>query len=163
LIVQTFYDRNDRIWKAVVAYGTSRRTRANTGFEIRMNQEASLQKAGLHRPTRFTMSRMRILPLDMRFFSCSDDTPVLGYLDDGLLDRLNSTLELLVEIASPLRPLVGCPEHHVPVLHVVGKAPELRPPVQQGLSGYQMDTFMQEHLTGRANLNGARTPKRSAT
>ncbi len=63
-----------------------------------MNREDSLKKAGLHRPTRFTLSRMRILPLDKSFFSFAEDTPVLGYLDEGLVSRLDATLGILARL-----------------------------------------------------------------
>ncbi len=156
LVVQVFFDRIDMRWKAVLAYGTSRRTRANTGFEVRMNREDSLKKAGLHRPTRFTLSRMRILPLEQGFFSFSEGTPVLGYLEDGLIARLDKTLLILSEIAMPLRPLLQTPDVDIPVLHVVGKAPSPRPPTSTSISSFEIDRYMQKHLTGRANLNGER-------
>lgn len=156
LVVQVFFDRLDRSWKAVLAYGTSRRTRANSGFEVRMNREDSLQRAGLHRPTRFTLSRMRILPLDRVFFAFSNDTPVLGYLDDGLIERLDNTLAILAEMAAPLRPLLQVPSPNVPVQHVAGLAVAPRASAEVSISGYEMDHYMQSHLTGRANLNGDR-------
>jgi len=154
LVVQVFFDRIDRGWKAVLAYGTSRRTRANTGFEVRMNREDSLIKAGLHRPTRFTLSRMRILPLDKAFFDFNGDTPILGYLDDGLIARLDKTLEIISEIAAPLRPLLGAGTAHVSIQHVAGKEVGPRPPDGVNISGFEIDRFMQQNLTGRANLNG---------
>jgi hypothetical protein len=154
LVVQVFFDRIERIWKAVLAYGTSRRTRANTGYEVRMNREDSLIKAGLHRPTRFTLSRMRILPLDKAFFDFNGDTPVLGYLDDGLIGRLDKTLEIISEIAAPLRPLLSAGGANVSIQHVAGKEKGPRPPDGVGISGLEIDRFMQENLTGRARQVG---------
>jgi hypothetical protein len=156
LVVQVFLDRIDRRWKAVLAYGTSRRTRANSGFEIRMNREDSLKRAGLHRPTRFTLSRMRILPLEPGFFALHNDTPVLGYLEDSLISRLDNTLEVLTEIAAPLRPLLHAPNSNVSVQCLSGKAGPSRPPTDATLSGYNIDNYMRQYLTGRANLNGER-------
>ena len=160
LVVQVFRDRVDGIMKAVVAYGTTRTTRANAGFEIRMNREEGLRKAGLTRPTRFTLSRMRILPLDNTFFRvASGGSPVLGCLDEGLMERLDAIFEALAGIAAPLRPLMGCTGQTVPVSHLEA-APQAMPGARAELDGPSLDRFMQRHLTGRADLNGIR--KKSA-
>ena len=157
LVVMTFFDRVDRIWKAVLAYGTSQLTRANMGFEIRMNREDSLARAGLHRPTRFTLSRMRILPLERRFFSCSETgTPVLGHIDDELITRLDRTLDILADIARPLKALLNMPDAGLPILEVMNNSPGIPVPQTPATSGQEIDRFMRVHLTGRADLGGLR-------
>lgn len=157
LVVQVFRDQADALWKVVVAYGTSRRTRANMGYELRMNREDSLRRAGLHRPTRFTLSRMRILPFNRSFFSFSEeDTPVLGYLDETLVERLEKTSSLLAEIAAPLRPLSQRRSADILVREAWSHPRPPGPPPGASFDGCEMDRFMQAHLTGRANLNGAR-------
>lgn len=155
LVVQVFFDRTDDTWKVVVAYGTSRRTRANTGYEIRVNKQEGLEKAGLHLPTRFTLSRMRILPFDETFFAFSPEgTPVLGHLDEGLMQRLDRTCEILAEYAAPLKPLA---RHNGANFNV---EPDL--PADYGTcdvpawESRKMDLFMRDCMTGRARFNGPR-------
>lgn len=164
LVIQVFFDSIDKIWKAAVAYGTSRRTRANAGFEIRLTQQGGLQLAGLDRPTRFTLSRMRILPINEEFFDLSGETPALGYLDDGLIQRLNDTLKILSEIADPLRPLLKIPDNAIPVLEVVSRNYIQAPSDTSSahLASHSVDEFMQEHMTGRASLNGMNKPTRKS-
>lgn len=154
LVVAVFLDRTDGEWKAAVAYGTSRRTRANMGYEVRINHPDSLTLAGLSKPTRFTLSRMRILPITRDFFNyINTDTPVTGKLDDALTDRLEKTCETLASIAAPLRvltaPLHDCPSHHSPA---ETEAKNLRVCAPQ--PGTDIDLFMRDNLNGRPNLNG---------
>ena len=158
LIVKTFFDRTEGIWKAAVAYGTSRTSRANAGFEIRITREEGIARAGLHRATRFTLSRMRILPLNDAFFACLDGTPVLGHLDEGLVQRLDQTLGILAEIAAPLRPLCLLDHAETTSTQQRWQQHHIPPPTRRTstISGYGIDAFMKEHLTGRANLNGMR-------
>jgi hypothetical protein len=104
LIVAVFFDRNDNLWKAIVAYGTSQNTRGNTGFEIRISRPEGLEAAGLHKSTRFVLNRMRILPIDRKFFVYANTgSPILGYLDDGLMGRLDKLMEILACSSDGLR------------------------------------------------------------
>lgn len=63
----------------IMAYGTSRKSRANFGFEVRIDTEEKMKATGLHRPTRFTLNRLRILPLGPEYFEyTTTGTPYLG-------------------------------------------------------------------------------------
>lgn len=156
LVVGVFFDRLDRRWKVIVAYGTSRKTRANSGFEIRINHPESLALAGLNRPTRFTLSRMRVLPLTPGYFNPNGDGPVLGVLDDVLLARLDKTCTILASIADPLRVLdQPCSLS----IHPTDVATPIRVediPLAGTIAGQGVDQFMQDHCNGRADLGGLR-------
>lgn len=155
LVVRTFFDRNDNRWKAIVAYGTSRSTRANTGFEIRLRKEEHLEAAGLHRPTRFTMSRMRILPIDREFFAFAQTgSPVLGFLSEDLMKVLDRNCEKLIAIAGDLRPLMGGAQSAVPS----GQALDAEPasgPADTEFDTRRVDEFLLTACNGRRNLGGA--------
>lgn len=155
LIVRTFFDRNDNRWKAIVAYGTSRTTRANAGFEIRLRKPEHLEAAGLHRPTRFTMSRMRILPIDREFFAFAQTgSPVLGYLPDDLMKVLDRNCEKLIAITGDLRPLMGGAQTSVASGETEDAAP--RPQVQEAdFDTRRVDQFLLSACNGRRNLGGA--------
>ena len=156
LIVNVFLDRADLTWKALVAYGTSRDTRANVGFEVRVRHPASLAAAGLHRPTRFTLSRMRVLPIDRRFFAYSrNGAPVLGYLDSDLLDRLARTCEILSQSDKRLRILVDSTDGAVEAGRALKPAPSKIPAVWPLVDVGPIDRFMQSALTGRASVKSA--------
>ncbi len=72
-----------------VAYGTSRRTDANTGLELHVRTPADIAAAGLHRRTRFIGARTTTVPLtSVRFVTCRAGTAVLGALPDHLQARL---------------------------------------------------------------------------
>jgi hypothetical protein len=151
LVLRVFLDNNDNIWKAIVAYGTSRETRANSGFELRISNPDGLSSAGLHRQTRFTLSRMRILPIDRDFFAFSAaGTPVLGSLDDGLMTHLEKTCEKLADLSPELRVIIG-------------KAAKTADK-NRAVDAEATDTFFQKSCTGRRDLNGAapRTSERPA-
>lgn len=156
LVVGVFFDRIERRWNAIVAYGTSRKTRANSGFEIRINHPESLALAGLNRPTRFTLSRMRVLPLTPGYFNPGSGSPVLGVLDDVLLARLDKTCSILASIADPLRVL----DQPTPLsIHPTDIAVPVRVedvPSAGTIAGKGVDRFMQDHCNGRADLGGLR-------
>jgi len=163
LVVRTFFDRNDQIWKAIVAYGTSRSTRANAGFEIRLRKPEHLEPAGLHRPTRFTMSRMRILPINRDFFAFAQTgSPVLGYLPDDLMKVLDRNCEKLIAITGDLRPLMGGAQAAV----ASGKAIDPEQDVQNEETSFdsqKVDQFLLTACNGRRSLGGvAPQPSRNA-
>lgn len=86
---------NDRI--ATIAYGTSRRTRANVGHELHVRKPADLEQAGLHKRTRFVGRRVVQVPLsDERFVVCATGTAVLGHLPDSMHLRLTQVVELVL-------------------------------------------------------------------
>jgi hypothetical protein len=154
LIVRVFFDQNDEQWKAIVAYGTSRDTKSNAGFEIRIQRPEGLAQAGLHRPSRFILSRMRVLPINDQFFAYSHTgSPILGYLDDGLIQRLDSLCDKLVTVSQDLRGLLGG------AATSVASQPDAEPEVQVAARAQfdvrAMDEFLKQSCTGRRDLNGA--------
>ena len=154
LVVHVFRDRTTGRWMVLVAYGTKQRTAANRGYEVRVSQAESLLVAGLHQPTRFILSRMRILPIGPEFFACKQDCgPVLGYLDEALQAHLTLTCERIVGIAEELRPFL------VPADHA-GLAPTAHRPVGGKVTGptgnvpcaVSCDALLREHFIGRSDL-----------
>ena len=89
---------------ALLAYGTSVRSRANRGREIRVRRPEGLAQAGLHRPTRFVGARSVTVPLDDPRFVVSAQTgsPVLGRLDADLRARM-------AEVCAAPLPETGAP------------------------------------------------------
>lgn len=152
LILRTFFDKGVGAWKAIVAYGTSRSSRANAGFEVRVKKPEHLAQAGLHRNTRFTMSRMRILPIDEKFFAYNQaGTPVLGYLTDDLMTVLDRNCERLIAISDDLRPLMGGWSAQVASKTVESTGTDATIDFNVG----HTDAFFLQSCTGRQNLNGA--------
>jgi hypothetical protein len=147
LIVRVFHDKSDMTWKAIVAYGTSQDTRANTGYEIRISAPEALAEAGLHRKTRFVLSRMRILPINEDFFAYSQaGTPVLGYLEDPLMARLATLCDRLGASSDALRPLIGGAAVTVPSNIASGTIYDLP---EECINAVKVDTFFRENMTGR--------------
>ena len=67
----------------LLAYGTSSRERANTGFEIRLNAEFAA--CGLNRASRFVLARrIRVARSDPRLETNASGSPVLGRLTEAL-------------------------------------------------------------------------------
>ena len=67
----------------LLAYGTSSRERANTGFEIRLNAEFAA--CGLNRASRFVLARrIRVARSDPRLEPNASGSPVLGRLTEAL-------------------------------------------------------------------------------
>lgn len=150
LVIRTFFDAMDGIWKVIVAYGTSRSTRANAGYEIQVRKPEHLEAAGLHRPTRFTLSRMRILPLDREFFAyAASGSPILGYLPTQLMDVLERHCQRLVAITDRLRCLVNGADDAV--ASDTASAPRGKNVVE--FDSRKTDSFFQQALTGRANIS----------
>lgn len=77
---------------ALLAYGTSSRTNANRGYEIRVLAPAVFRPAGLDKPTRFVGARRLLVALDARGFVCGATTgsPVLGSLEGAPRARMNA-------------------------------------------------------------------------
>ncbi len=72
-----------------IAYGTSRRTRSNTGLEFHVRKADDIKAAGLHKQTRFVGARTVTVPLSsVRFVECAAGTAVLGRLPQSLHPRL---------------------------------------------------------------------------
>ncbi|MEN8833108.1 MAG: hypothetical protein ABF285_06170 [Pacificibacter sp.] len=85
-----------------LAYGTSARTKANTGYEVRVNQPASCEAVGLDRPTRFVCARRVIVSVDHSgFVDGSDLAPLIGRLDAPLVERMNAVCFRLQVEAAP--------------------------------------------------------------
>ncbi|MGK7654948.1 hypothetical protein ACSQ76_21925 [Roseovarius sp. B08] len=79
---------------ALIVYGTSRWTRANTGYELRVNHD--LNACGLSRPTRFVFSRrVRVSLCDQRFELLAHGMPVTGHLPKLLMARMTWLLSLI--------------------------------------------------------------------
>lgn len=95
-------DRSGPEPEILVAYGTSALSRANTGYEVRVMQAASMRDAGLHRPTRFVAARrLRVALSSPRIIPCAQGTARIGRLSEDLRPRLERVLSLLAtEIAS---------------------------------------------------------------
>jgi hypothetical protein len=82
-------DRDGEEPMATVAYGTSSRTRSNTGLELHVRKSEDINATGLHKRTRFVGARTATVPLSsMRFVECAAGTAVLGRLPEPLLPRL---------------------------------------------------------------------------
>ena len=92
---------------AWIAYGTSVRSRANRGHELRVRRPEGMARAGLHRATRFVGARSVIVPLDdPRFVVCAaTGAPVLGRLDAALRARLAQ-----VRAAAPVPDVTPAPD-----------------------------------------------------
>lgn len=70
----------------LLAYCTTSRERANSGFEIRLNAE--FRACGLDRASRFVLARrVRVSRTDPRLEPGSSGTAVLGQLTEGLMAR----------------------------------------------------------------------------
>ena len=159
LIVRIFHDKADGCWKCIVAYGTSRRSRANIGYEVRVHHASSMDYSGLDRPTRFTLSRMRVLPLTPDYFNYRNGTPMIGMLEDKSIRHMENTLESLARIAEPLRGLTTFPR-------VTVSQPQ--DPVRDDLPnaakiiGFPLDRFMQENLCGRVGAKPGATLRQTS-
>lgn len=83
--------------EALIAYGTSRFTRANRGNEITLMTEADCAAAGVRHLTRFVADRRAWVTLTDPAFCCGRDrdTPVLGRLDGLPRARLAEVLAAL--------------------------------------------------------------------
>ncbi len=84
-------DGSDGQRRATLAYGTTSRTSANRGYEIWVKRRSSLVIAGLNRQTRFVGARTTTVDLNHPDFDQGlRGTPIIGHLDDFLLERMNA-------------------------------------------------------------------------
>jgi hypothetical protein len=91
-----------------LAYGTSADTKANRGQEVLVTKPASMQAAGLEKPTRFVCARRCHISHDHPGFEVAADigTPVIGHLDEVLTERMNAVrarLQAEADIAAEAR------------------------------------------------------------
>jgi len=147
LILRTFRDIDTGEWMCILAYGTSRTTRANIGLEIKVSEPDELVRAGLDKPTRFTLSRMRILPLRRPFlFYYKNRSPVAGYIDTDKLRRIDDLCETLATRSGALRPLIDGREcSYDPVRRREASAEASDVPFDVG----RTDEIFRRHFTGR--------------
>jgi hypothetical protein len=77
---------------ATLAYGTSAKTRANSGYNVVVASEDGIDCAGLDRRTRFVGLRRITVGLDHTGFEFADGTasPIIGRLDAALAERMNA-------------------------------------------------------------------------
>lgn len=80
----------------LLAYGTTSRKRANTGFEIRLDN--NFAACGLDRASRFVLARrVRVKRSDPRFECDSTGNPTIGQLPGDLVARKQSLLSLIAQ------------------------------------------------------------------
>lgn len=78
----------------ITAYGTTQKKKANLSFEISISDPAAIIEANLIRPTRFTLNRLRILPLTKEYFpSVGTDKEIIGMLSASDGRQLASYLD----------------------------------------------------------------------
>ncbi|QPZ93394.1 hypothetical protein [Thioclava electrotropha] len=79
-------DASDK--EVLLAYGTTSRSRANVGFELRVTAEFA--ECGLDKASRFVLARrVRVARADPRLVPNALGTPVLGRLTEALRRRQN--------------------------------------------------------------------------
>ena len=72
-----------------LAYGTTRSSRSNRGYEVRINHPEDYEAAGLRHPTRFIGARRAIVhPSHSGFTDAREGTPCIGQLPAFLMERL---------------------------------------------------------------------------
>lgn len=100
-------DGRDGQRRATLAYGTTSRTSANRGYEIRIKRRSSLVIAGLNRQTRFVGARTTTVDLNHPDFDQSlRETPFIGRLDTYLIERMHAVrarLQAESDIAAEVR------------------------------------------------------------
>ena len=90
-LVLDVFDRDGTCF-VELAYGTSTKTRANRGFEVRVRQRASCHAAGLDKPSRFVCARRVIVSINHPGFDSGTSTrgTLIGRLDPSLIERMNA-------------------------------------------------------------------------
>lgn len=89
---------------ALIAYGTSSRTRSNTGLELHVRKSDDIKTAGLHKQTRFVGARTVTAPLSSpRFAECAKGTAVLGRLPAPLHQRVAQVVAVLDRLEEQAR------------------------------------------------------------
>tara|TARA_Y100000815_G_C13300283_1_gene484388 strand:+ start:508 stop:1191 length:684 start_codon:yes stop_codon:yes gene_type:complete len=104
LVLGTFPSPRDKeVTMIIVAYGTSRKTRSHLGFEIKIDTPEAMTQACLHRPTRFTLNRLRILRYDTHFFDFDEaGSCEIGSLPAPQMATLSSYLDDLSQHSEEL-------------------------------------------------------------
>ncbi|WP_340110336.1 hypothetical protein [Pikeienuella sp. HZG-20] len=76
---------------ALLAYGTSAKTRANRGYEVQLGR-VDARAAGLHRPTRFVGARRMLVSLDHPdiVICAGAGAPVIGCLSGAAVERMHA-------------------------------------------------------------------------
>lgn len=94
---------------AVLAYGTSIKTKHQHNHQVRVRQPDSIKQAGLNQPTHFVGSHTITVPLnDPGFAICAaTGAPVIGRLDNDLISRME-------EVQSRLDPVASGAGHNAP-------------------------------------------------
>ena len=78
----------------LLAYGTTSRSRANAGFEIRVN--AAFSACGLSEASRFVLARrIRIDQQDRRLTLNTEGSPIIGRLTEDLIERKQFLVDLI--------------------------------------------------------------------
>lgn len=86
----------DRDAKITVAYGTTAASMANRGLDLDVSDLADCSAAGLHRPTRFVLSRrITVASTDAAFRLSPAGTPVLGRLSAPSMMSLDDLTQSL--------------------------------------------------------------------
>ena len=135
LVIRTMIDTPRDRWMAVVAYGTSKTGRANSGFEYTLTGAAATA-AGLNRPTRFVLNRLRLLPVDEAFFVFSGKSDgAIGQIPEDERPELATAMSRMRDHIPRLAPILAA---HTPAKTQNASA---------------IDTMMREHARGR-NPNG---------
>lgn len=95
--------RNRNVMMVIIAYGTSRTSRVNLGSEIKISTLEQMKACSLHRPTRFTLNRLRILPFTPEYFDHTiGETPFIGALAPSEMSQLSRHLDMLAGHAEEL-------------------------------------------------------------
>lgn len=88
--------QTDRDAKITVAYGTTAASMANRGLELDLSDPADCSAAGLHRPTRFVLSRrITVASTDPAFRLSPPGTPVIGRLAGSSMMILDDLVQSL--------------------------------------------------------------------
>lgn len=83
----------DGVWRLRLAYGTSRPPAAPALGEVTLIDDASLAAAGLHRPTRFILNYVRVVPFTFAYFRANRaGAVILGSLAAHDRDRVQQML-----------------------------------------------------------------------
>lgn len=135
LVIRTVLDTRASTWMAAVAYGTSKTGPSNSGFEYTLDADAA-SAAGLHRPTRFILNRLRLLSVDETFFSLRDKVDgAIGHIPRDDIDDVSDIIARMLNVTPKLGPILSA---YTPA---------------RTTDPSRIDTLMQNHARGR-NPNG---------
>lgn len=148
-VIDRVFFSNGRYY-AVTVYGTT--GRGNGGLEFAVEKTQDMADAGLHQPTRFVTSRMRILPIDECYFAyCEHVSPVLGYLPTELQKLLRGQAEKLAQLPfAELQAALLSNSLVIEAQHTLGQT-SATPHQATGIDLAAADATMRAHLTGRSD------------